>query len=75
MSTTHAEIKNDKLATNGQAKEPEAKTRAPKRPAIILIKEQIDKLSNGELKEIAGYCDEVKKARKAKADAESAELS
>lgn len=49
--------------------------RSPKRPAVILIKEAIDKLSNTELKEIAEYCDQVKKTRKAKAEAEMNELT
>lgn len=54
--------------------QPPDKTRAPKRPAIILIKEAIDKLSNTDLKDIVEYCDQVKKTRKAKAEAEAKEL-
>lgn len=53
---------------------PEKQPRSPKRPAIILIKEAIDKLSNTDLKEIVEYCDNVKKTRKAKAEAEAKEL-
>ena len=63
----------DKLPDNGTVQP--AKTRAPKRPAVILIKEQIDKLSNSELKEITEYCLKVKTVRKEKAEAEAKELS
>jgi cytochrome c553 len=70
--------------TQGQAKQltaeevaglkKEKTPRAPNREPKIIIKEQIDKLSNADLKEIAEYCLSVKNTRKAKAEAEFKEL-
>jgi len=68
-----------------EAKQPESKDftdalkapgkpRSPKRPALTLIKEAIDKLSNTELKEILDYCHDARKTRKEKAEAEFKEL-
>lgn len=53
---------------------PPAPKRSPNREPKIIIKEQIEKLSNSDLKEIAAHCEQIKKTRKAKAEAEFKEL-